>query len=137
MGTEQEKAASSLKEKLEGIKCRWVKRTIKEVDDLEKELYAFKDEHSQNDDYKCLLVHIKNKITMDNNVYTETNAVATLMVSVEVFLISIFGIQNIVSSILLVSCALLVWPAVRGIFKNRTREKNFYEICLNIIGNKV
>lgn len=148
MGTEQEKAASSLKEKLEGIKCRWVKRTIKEVDDLEKELYAFKDEHSQNDDYKCLLVHIKNKITtndLDVEKWTAEMIMTFLTIVLSVFA-GALGLQSdgidfvqggwvaFVIFLLFVSASCIAFGMhYETRLKKRTKEVNFYEICLNIL----
>lgn len=151
IGCLKKKPVQGLRGDLESLKNRWTARwwqfckkgKIRELDDLERELYAFRRKHSHNPDYKSLLVHIKNKLTVDYNIHTETSSIAALLISMAALLVSVNEIwsdecwgglvQGIVVVLALAGCAVVLIPVVLPWFKNRITEKNFYEICLNIL----
>lgn len=137
-GQQKDKTTVGLGKELEGILRRWKDKEIAELNDLEKELYAFRVKHSQDSDYNDLVVHIKNMLLMNNNIYTETSSVATLIVAFAAVLLSISdGLEDtvrlIISLLILAGIVLTVFPIVKGVFTRRMREKNFYEICINIL----
>lgn len=137
-GQQKDKITVGLGKELEDMLRRWKTKEIAELNELEKELYAFQVKHSQDPDYKNLMVHIKNEFLIKNNVYTETSSVAALVVAFAAVLLSISdGLEDtvrlIISLLILVGIVLTVFPIVKGVFTRRMREKNFYEICINIL----
>lgn len=144
---------------------------IDSVEKLEDEIYRFRLNHEEDPEYGKLLMHIRNKITMDNNVHTEVISIATVMMAFVSLVISIvtffyqindkvFNLKKesescedaakyimgylfeykievrIITLILLLlflGIITIIWPSVSGAFKGRVRQKNFYEICLNIL----
>lgn len=110
---------------------------IDSVEKLENEIYRFRIKYKGNPEYNKLLIHIKNKIIIDNNVHTETSSIATLMIAFAAFLVSLYNETNIIITIsknlLLIGTTLVIFASVGGVFKGRVKQKNFYEICLNIL----